>query len=774
MFQYEKINRKNMFIFFICTMLIFSLFPQGIFAEDAESETAAEANSEEQEAGSDGETAEAAPPKEIVIVETGELYPITATKKVAENASFELYIDEANGNIRIVNKKSGKEWLGGPQVDKGILPNNKAFIDAPVHIEYTDGSSISQTYTLKDKENEVTTSTIENGIRVEFNIKEIKVNFALEYTLTDDGFEATIPDDSIKESGTVRLTSLEVLPFFHAADRKVDGEVFVPDGSGALMIVSEKHPQYFKGYSEPVYGPDPTFTMELGDVMAEGFTRGAAPKERIALPVFGIHQEQTGFLGIITNGEETANITATPSGIRNIPLYRAGAKFFYRKQDIMFIGSSGAIPLFQGQRITGDRIVKYILLEGEGSNYVGMAHAYRDYLLKEAGLQKQAEKETPLFLELVGGIMRDEIIGKTFIDMTTFKQAQSIIDDYADKGIKSLTITFKGWSKKGLYGNQPDHFPIERKLGGKKDLEELSNYAKKMGVGLNLDVNYVRPFEDSDGLTPRKDAVRGIDREVMMNPNYRVSSRLGHNGQLFYLLEPEKSSKYALQEASTYKDLGISGVHFSHVGNLLYTDLDKQNPSSREEMKETWIQTIDQFKKSVDHISVDYGFGYLLGSVNEIHQIPMDSSNFVYLDETVPFYQIVIHGLIPYTGKPSNLRDDERVEFLRAIEYGATPSFELTYKPTDHLKRTMEDRLFSSDYSYWFNRSVKEYEEIKKLKENIGGQLIANHERLAKKVYKTSYENGTEVIVNYNRKAKTVDGLTVEGENYTVIEGGKK
>jgi len=191
-------------------------------------------------------------------------------------------------------------------------------------------------------------------------------------------------------------------------------------------------------------------------------------------------------------------------------------------------------------------------------------------------------------------------------------------------------------------------------------------------------------------------------------------------------------------------------------------------------MKDIWINTIDQYKDSVDRISVDYGFGYLLGRIDEIHQIPMDSSNFVYLDETVPFYQIVIHGVIPYTGKPSNLRNDGKVEFLKAIEYGAGPSFELTYKPTDHLKRTMEDRLFSSDYAYWFNRSVEEYEEFRKLEESIGGELITNHEQLAKNVYKTTYENGTQVIVNYNRKAKSVDGHTIEGQNYTVIEGGRK
>ena len=493
-------------------MLITNVMPYGGFAEDIEqgvATTVAVAEETEEINADTEESEETAAPKEIVIVENGELFPVTAIEKVAENNELELYVDEATGNIRVVNKKSKKEWLGAPQVDTATLPNNKAFMDSPIHIEYTDGASISQTYSLKDKTNEISISNIEDGVRVDFNINEIKIAFSVEYLLMEDGVEVRIVDDSLKENGNVRLTSLEVLPFFHAADRRDEGAIFVPDGSGALMTIEEKHPTYFKGFSEPVYGPDHTYATELGEVMADGWTRASTPKEKIALPVFGIYRNGSGYLAVITEGEETAYINATPSGIRNIPMYRAGAEFFYRKQDVMFIGTSGQIPLFQGQRIEGERKVRYILLEDEKANYVGMAHAYREYLQEKTGLEKSKATEAPLHIELVGGILRDEIIGTTFIDMTTFDQAKAMISDYADKGIKELNITFKGWSKNGLYGNQPDHFPVERKLGGKKKLTELASHAKEKGINLYLDANYARPFKNSKGLKARKDAVRG-------------------------------------------------------------------------------------------------------------------------------------------------------------------------------------------------------------------------------------------------------------------------
>ncbi len=617
---------------------------------------------------------------------SGELFPITATKKVAENELIELYIDEATGNIRLKHKKSGQEWLGAPQVDTNTLPNNKAFIDSPIHMEYTDGASVSETYTLKDAQNAVSIQTIEDGVRVEFAVEEIKVTFAIEYRLTNDGFEVMIPDGAIVEEGTVRVTSLEVLPFFHAASVTDDGAVFVPDGSGALMTIKEQYPQYFNGYSQPVYGPDHTFASELGEVLADGWRQAAPPKELIALPVFGLYRNDTGYLGIITKGEETAKINATPAGIRNIPLYSTGAEFVYRKQDVMFIGSSGRIPLFQLNKIEGERKINYILLEDEQANYVGMAHAYRDYLTNELGVTRSVQGEVPLSIQLLGGITRDEIIGSTFIGMTTFEQARSIIDDYTEKGLTQLNMTLKGWNKDGLYGNQPNHFPVERNLGGKKDLEALVEYAAAKGVSLYLETNYVRPFQDSNGFSQRSDVVRGIDREVMPSFNHYISSRFNNSNETFYLLKPNRAYHYMLAEIEQFKELGIAGLHLNHIGNLLYSDQDPNHPTSRAEAISVWKDAMNAVRERVGEASVDYGFAYSFGYIDRIINAPLDSSHFIYMDKAIPFYQIALRGLIPYTAKPSNLRDDERFELLRAIEYGALPSFELTYERRTNCK----------------------------------------------------------------------------------------
>ncbi len=704
-----------------------------------------------------------------------DLYPITATKKVTENHTFELYLDEANGNLRIINKKTDKEWLGTPQVDKqSILPNNKSFMDSPIHIKYTDGASISQTYTLKDPQNAVAIESIDQGVQVKFDVKELNVSFDLEYRLLDDGFEVTLPYDSLKEEGTVRLLSLEVLPFFNAAKKTDEGALFVPDGSGALMVFREDHPLYYSGYSQPIYGPDHTFASELGEVLDQGWTRSAPPKENIALPVFGNYRNNIGFLGIVTKGEEDANINATPSGIRGIPIYRSGVEFMFRKQDVMFIGSSGRIPLFQGNRIEGDRKVRYILLDDQDANYVGMANTYRNYLINEVGVKPVVPEDLTMNVSLLGGILREDIIGSTFIEMTTFEQVRTIIDSYLEEGVDHLNLTLKGWSKNGLYGNQPNHFPAARQLGGNKELQRLSDYADSKGISLHLETNYVRPFNKSKALKKRTDVVRGIDREVMDSPNYFISSRFSNPNQVFYLMKPEKVyQKHIVGDINKFKDLGISGIHFSYMGNLLYSDQDPNHLSSRKDTIEVWVNALNSYRENVGRTTVDYGFAYTLANVDQINNIPVDSSHFVYLDQTVPFYQIALHGLIPYTAAPANLRNDDKVEFLRSIEYGTYPNYELTFEPTSKMRRTMEDRLFSSEFSYWFGKSVDEYKRLAEIHQKTYDQPIVGHEQLTDKLVKVTYGNGVEIIINYGNEAINVSGVSVQAYDYTVIEGGR-
>lgn len=700
-------------------------------------------------------------------------YPITATKKVTENDKLELFIDEKNGNIRLVDKLTKKEWLGAPQVDRTTMPNNKKYMDSPLHIEYTEGTDTVQTHTLKEKENELSIEYTELGARLNFLLPIEKLEITMEYKLLSNGLEVSIPEETIKETGTARIVSLEPLPFFNAGTGEEEGAIFIPDGSGALIHYKKEHPMFYSGYSEYVYGADPIYVSAEHTDIEANFRKANPPKEKIAMPVFGNYRGDIGFLGIITEGDYDAKINATPSGIRNIPLYRVSSEFVYRKNDVIFIGSSGQIPFYQGERIPGERRAQFVLLQGDEADYVGMAKAYREYLTTSKGVTPVTENASSMSIRLVGGILRDEIIGSTFIEMTTFREAQKIIDRFAEEGMTNLRITLEGYGKDGLYGDQPKHFPISKKLGGEKELRELAAYAKERGISLYVEANYARAFEDSGGIRKSRDGIRGMDREIAVSSGYEVSSGWNSDSEVFYWLKPDRIiEKYLNKEQNKFKKLGASGIQFAHWGETLISDLDPDNISTRQTMAEKWMKAIDTVRGSDLKSGVSYGNAYTYGHIDTIDNVPLDSSHFIFTDETIPFYQIVLRGLIPYSASPTNLRDDAINEKLRMIEYGALPSMRLTYEPTSLLQRTMEDELWSSEYTYWSSVAAEEFGQLQELYQQLEGAVIEDHQQIESGVYVTTYSNEISVYVNYRTETAVVEGVTVPALGYIVQEGG--
>ncbi len=699
------------------------------------------------------------------------MYPVTATTKVLENASYTLYIDEKTGNVRLVGKATGREWLGSPIVPRTTMPNNKKFMDSPVHISFTEGADITTTYSLKEQETTFDIRKEQDAVSLDFKFGLQGISFTMEYRLTDNGLEVTIPYDSIKEEGKGRLIGIEPLPFLNAAEETDEGAMLLPDGSGALLHFRTDHPMYLKGYSEYIYGPDYSYITHTHDMIDAfgGGRRAITPRQFATMPVFGMYRNGTGTLGIVTKGEFDAKINGTPAGIRAIPLYRSSVEFIYRKNDVIFIGSSGQIPYYQGAKIEGDRQVRYVLLEGDKAGYEGMAEAYRSYLTEERGIQPVADQNAAMQVKLLGGILRDEILGSTFIRMTTFDQAKAIIDELKSKGIDRLELTYDGWSKNGLYGNQPAHFPAAKQLGGKDGLKELAQYAEEQGVGLYLRTNYAKAYEESDGFKKKVDAIRGMDREVLEANGYYLATRWRDNDYKFYYMKPERVyDKRIAKEREQFAKLGIDGVQFQYLGDLLYSDQDPDRSFSRAQTAEVWVKALDDMRGTVGKSAVDYGYAYTFGSVDRIDNVPLSHSGYIYTDEAVPFYQLVVHGLIPYYAGPSNLREDRDREMLRAIEYGAMPSYELTFAPTSKLQRTMETRLFSSEAGIWSVAAAEEYKRVGDLFRSIAGQQMTGHEKLQDGVYRTSYANGVQVIVNYNAVGVQAGGVQVAAMDFAV------
>ena len=64
------------------------------------------------------------------------------------------------------------------------------------------------------------------------------------------------------------------------------------------------------------------------------------------------------------------------------------------------------------------------------------------------------------------------------------------------------------------------------------------------------------------------------------------------------------------------------------------------------------------------------------------------------------------------------------------------------------------------------------YEYVSKALEGVYGLKITNHEQIAKDVYKTTYENGTSVYVNYSDEVYNAQGIKIEAQNYLRVKGG--
>ena len=144
-------------------------------------------------------------------------------------------------------------------------------------------------------------------------------------------------------------------------------------------------------------------------------------------------------------------------------------------------------------------------------------------------------------------------------------------------------------------------------------------------------------------------------------------------------------------------------------------------------------------------------------------------------DYEVPFIQMVVSGLIPYsTEGAGNLAYDLQVQKLKWIEHGSLPFFYLTYESALNLRDTDYDTLFSSTYADWENTVVDTYKEFQENFSCVYGEQIVSHTILSDDLKCLEYANGVRVYINYGDEEATADGVTVSAKDYVVVRGGEQ
>jgi hypothetical protein len=676
-------------------------------------------------------------------------------KQIAESANLQLYLDQQTTQVVVVDKRNGQVWssnpVAGPTAQQAPGGSRE---QAVFFLDYTDDQlgdpKFLDSVTARPT---VALGLTSNGAQIDYQFPQLGLGFTLIYQLGDDDLEAIVPNDSIVEQSTSYFARIELLPYFGAVPKEVPGYFFIPDGSGGLIHFRDKQPNYRLQYLGDFYGPaDITFDPLLPPLRSD-----RAWQPGLTMPVFGEVTGDTGLLGIVTRGALDTTLIAEMRG-KTGDWNRLATQFIYRRAAEFPVRRRLFASKIEPKRIPSEHSIRYVFLPGPGASYVDMAQVYRQYLMSERGVPRLGGSVAPLNLRLFMGVEKWSFPFSQFEQLTTFDQAVAMLDALKRRGVQGITVTLVGWEQGGYAGRWPSRAPPDGRLGGVDGLRRLVAASVADGDRLVLEDQYVRALDYSGGLLAYSDAIRGANRLPAI-------SALDHVFLLNPFLAIQRSVTPDLPQMASW---GVRGVLVQDVGEIAVADYNGQHPLSRRQYVDLWRGALDVIKRTAGSVGVVGPNDYTLGEAQYLANVPLGQIDAEFLEESVPFYQIAIHGLATYSGIEENLLPDPQRGTLRQLEYGALPSFELTQAPASLLKGTIYDDLYSSQFDLWVDAVVAAYQLAHDQLGDVWNQFIVGHQQLAPNVYATTYEDRTRVIVNYGDGDYRGGSTTVPANGYLI------
>lgn len=736
---------------------------------------------------------------EVQPITDEEAVALETCEEVASNDNFILYADEENDRLCLYVKSSKKYWWTSPinvQSDNTIIDVSKNSTMKPAvrkqiasslairvgDLRQEKRSESSPTYSSKAK---IKYDKEENGVAITYDYvnKDINVKLVVHYVLEDDNLYVYADTSEIEEKDTNAvdgriLTKILLCPQFGAVSatdidgNPTEGYMIVPDGSGAVINYNNGKTNY-SSYSHQVYGRDYTTVP----------SNAPHVNEQAYLPVLATVSGKSGIVAVATDGDANVTAKAQVSGQNKQAYNSCYFEFETRGSDSFYMSGgdrSNEITVFEKNGdIKGKRFgIKYFPLDkDEDINYADCAEVYRNYLIETKGLtSKVTDDKTNFYVDLFGGVMKTKsIVGvpvslKT--EITGFSQASEIIDKLKNNGIENIVANYNDWTNESIKNEVSTEVEPSGTLGGD---DEFFDFINNSGAEVYPSMNNFKMDSGRLGyMTLTSTAIR-ISNAYSRQSSYSPAFGVAEKGVSPALIAPNVYNKIFDEMTESYKDNGLKTIGFGDYSAKLVSDHSKKDPYSREKTMETIIAGYEKASKEVGSILADSANAYIIPYASHITNVPVYSSGYNVTDLDIPFYQMVIHGYVPYSTKPINASSSSDETFLLALASGSAIHYDMTYEEAAELKDTEYDDLYYSNYEGWLESASKQYKISNEVLSSVAGMTISKYEVSDdKNIITTTYTKDSEnvvIVIDKSAGTATVDGKVIELSD--AIEGGK-
>lgn len=599
-------------------------------------------------------------------------------------------------------------------------------------------------YSIEDLKRDCAENKVENTY-------EEQASFSVElvYTLNDDGFSVTCDPEKIGYVDNFKPVRIEILPFLGAAGMSDAGYMFVPDGSGAIIRYNngkKKSNEYWQSL--------------FGDDSAISKSEGSAERQQSLLPVFATCSTNGGFLATIDSGYENAGIAADISG--KVNSYNYVRPFFdVFAADVLSIGQSSANNTFLSTAkkcFSREFKVSYRPV-AKDTTYTDLAVMYRDYLLETKQLKETKTDDTALNLEFIGTVgVKKKFFGFPYDSLesvTTFEQALDIVNEL---GIKDVDIKYTAALKGGL--KQSDASSVEpiKMLGSKKDLKELQNTVGQV---------YFSYYATQQANAPKSQTARTLGGQLVKRYEYDLVSRQIQKKKYMVQLSTKTLIKNSDKILKTAKKSNVQAVNLLDIGFELNSDFSKSNTIDTAKARQNIQKYLQKLSGDIN-VSVEHGGVYALAYADKIWNIPTSDSGYNIIDQSVPFYAIVVRGSIPIVTSPVNTSPDPVKQFLQTVEIGAQLQYSWLYEYAENLIDRKES-YYDRDYKDTVKQAAQYAEKIGKLYDAIGHSKITAHTGISDTLTSVTYDNGVTVVVNYDTVDAAFGETQISAQDFVIL-----
>ena len=683
--------------------------------------------------------------------------------RACENENLILFYSEEEDLIALENKKNGYIWWSSPinaEGDRTAKGNVRKELESSLVVVYGDPDERTGSTLRSARNGKLSYSIKGDSLEITYRFPSTGFIIPVKYTLEEKCLRAHIDTGTIKENRrddekSSIILELSVLPNMMDAGSFENGYYIIPDGCGAKIDFNNGKTDA-RAYSARVYGSDITAVPQT------------APEktEEVFLPVYAsVKDTGNALLAVISQGDSNVLIQSSVSGLSKSSYNTCSSRFTLRNTDTYYMNSE-PLTVFENSDLgPGALEIKFFPVSGRNTGSSDIAAVYRQYLIKECGLA-QKKDELPFCADFYGGITgKEPLLGVPVTRkkcITSFDQTRETVSGLYENGVENMIVSLAGWTDDGITGKVDCSAKPSGVLGSSGDFNKMTAYFEEKGIRF-CPVTNNTTFSSGNGFWEFTDtAMRAsgqYSKQISYSPAYGTRDGMKKPRSL---LSPAVFPDLLDRITTAYCRRGLTGICPGDTTTVLYGDYGRKHT----ERADTCRYIRDGLEKFDEDIGFVYSKGacaYALEHTDHVSDTPLRSSGCDIFDGDIPFYQMVLHGLLPYSSTAVNGDADPEKLILLAASAGSGLHYDFVGEDISELKGTDYDKYYYAAAEFWTDHASGAQKFIEDVLSKVKNATITDYRREGDKIT-TTYSDGSVITVDLE------NGSAVSGSSVFILE----